>query len=410
MEIRKINEQQFIDFAEKHPLRNYQQTPMYAKYMESKGYNFEYIGLFDNNNLIAASLILFKKLGFINKYGYAPKGFLIDYYNNQLVFEFQKLLIKFYHKRNFSFIKFNPEIAIGEINTNNKFIPNANYYLKYNFVNNGFINLSENKLFENIQPKYNAIINLKKYNFNNITKPFKTKIRKAKRNGLSIFKCNEAYLDEFFKFVKNKGNRSLKDYRNYFDSFKENIELFLINLDIEAFLNDTRLKYNAELDRNAKLTDILMKKNTIKNLKKKMESDKQLNIYKDDLVFATNEFSKHSNIYIAGAVVIKYQNRVNIISTGYNKKYNRLYPNHFIHYELIKHYKKNFDFIDLNGITGDFTENNPYNGLNNFKISFNPRCFEYIGEYDIVINKGLYKGMSRCGLIKSEFSKKQKKK
>ena len=76
MQIKKITEQTFSDYANNHPLRSYHQTPYYAKYMESKGYNHEYIALVDNYNTIhAASLILYKKLGFLNKYGYVINNF-----------------------------------------------------------------------------------------------------------------------------------------------------------------------------------------------------------------------------------------------------------------------------------------------------------------------------------------------
>ena len=56
------------------------------------------------------------------------------------------------------------------------------------------------------------------------------------------------------------------------------------------------------------------------------------------------------------------------------------------------------------------TKENPYYGLNKFKLGFHPKCFEYIGEFDFIINPGLYKGMQHTGLIKEEFYKKQKEK
>ena len=41
-------------------------------------------------------------------------------------------------------------------------------------------------------------------------------------------------------------------------------------------------------------------------------------------------------------------------------------------------------------------------------MNFKPKCFEYIGEFDIIINPGLYRGMKKSGLINDEFQKKQK--
>ena len=75
---------------------------------------------------------------------------------------------------------------------------------------------------------------------------------------------------------------------------------------------------------------------------------------------------------------------------------------------LIEHYKKDFDYMDLNGITGDFTNTNPYKGLDEFKLGFNPLTFEYIGEYDFIINEGLYKSMEQSGQLAKEFKRKEK--
>ena len=64
--------------------------------------------------------------------------------------------------------------------------------------------------------------------------------------------------------------------------------------------------------------------------------------------------------------------------------------------------------MDLNGITGDFTNTNPYKGLDEFKLGFNPLTFEYIGEYDFIINEGLYKSMEQSGQLAKEFKRKEK--
>ena len=79
-----------------------------------------------------------------------------------------------------------------------------------------------------------------------------------------------------------------------------------------------------------------------------------------------------------------------------------------MHYKLIEYYRNNFDYLDLNGITGDFDESNPYLGLNEFKFCFKPKAFEYIGEFDFIVNEGIYKGLEKSGLLAKEFSKEQK--
>ena len=46
--------------------------------------------------------------------------------------------------------------------------------------------------------------------------------------------------------------------------------------------------------------------------------------------------------------------------------------------------------MDLNGITADLSKENHYYGLNRFKMGFNPDVYEYIGEFDLVIDEKQY--------------------
>jgi lipid II:glycine glycyltransferase (peptidoglycan interpeptide bridge formation enzyme) len=151
-----------------------------------------------------------------------------------------------------------------------------------------------------------------------------------------------------------------------------------------------------------------MKNPTNENLKRKLESDNVINTYKDSIAIATRHLAMNKEEYIAGAITIKYKNRVNILISGYDVQYKRFCPNYFLHYKLIEYYKNDFDYMDLNGITGDFTDTNPYKGLDEFKLGFNPLTFEYIGEYDFIINDGLYKSMEQSGQLAKEFKRKEK--
>ena len=111
--------------------------------------------------------------------------------------------------------------------------------------------------------------------------------------------------------------------------------------------------------------------------------------------------------YVAGALVVKHNNVASIYISGFDKFYNRLLPNHYLHYSIINYYKnEGLSFLDLNGITGDFTKNNPYKGLNDFKLSWNPKVYEYIGEFDLIINQTKYSLLWSSNKLQKEFEKK----
>ena len=114
MKLRTLSIFEFDDYAKTHPLGSYHQTSSYAMLASEQGYEYDLLGFVDDQgNIKAASLILYKKLGMFNRYGYAPKGFLIDYHDTELLKEFTKALKKYYYKKNFAFIKVNPEISVG---------------------------------------------------------------------------------------------------------------------------------------------------------------------------------------------------------------------------------------------------------------------------------------------------------
>ena len=89
---------EFNNFSYNHPLGSYHQTSSYALFASEQGYDYDLLGFVDNDGKIyAASLILSKKIGSFNRYGYAPKGFLIDYYDYNLIKEFISALKKYYY-------------------------------------------------------------------------------------------------------------------------------------------------------------------------------------------------------------------------------------------------------------------------------------------------------------------------
>ena len=137
MMIIELNEEQFRSYANFHSNRNYFQTVEFANMYELYGYKKLYVGLVDdNNNLIAASLLLLNKIKNY-KYAYAPRGFLIDYNNDELLKFFTNNIKKFAKKEHAIFVKIDPTIIYKERDREGKIIvdgiDNSNiiYKLKY---------------------------------------------------------------------------------------------------------------------------------------------------------------------------------------------------------------------------------------------------------------------------------------
>lgn len=412
MKLRELNIFEFDNFAMKHPLGSYHQTSTYALFATEQGYDYDLMGLVDDNNkIVAASLIISKKIGLFYKYGYAPKGFLLDYFNPKIVEEFTKALKKYYFRRNFAFIKINPEISIGDVNYEKQIIKyNKNKDIENILDYYNFSKINYNNKFNTKLPKYNAILLLKKADFKNYNKNTRNKINKSLKNGLSFEQGKLEHIKVLYEFVKNKKDEKIDYYYNYFNSFSKNksIDIHLVKINFEECLISLKEKYEKELIKNNKLTDKTLDNPTQELLAKKLQSDKTLDTLKQNITKTTKYLSQKTEEYIAGAMTIKYKNRISILISGFDEKYKDLCPNYFLHYNIIEYFKKDYDFLDLNGISGDFTKENPYKGLDEFKLGFKPLCFEYINEYDFIINEGLYKNLIQSGLLEKEFKKKEK--
>ena len=409
MHIKELSITEFESFVEENPLRSHYQTINYALLMAENGYDYDLIGYVDNNNKIyAASLILIKKLNLIFKYGYAPRGFIIDYFDKELLTNFTNDLRSYYQKRNLVFIKINPEIAIAKIDIQTKEkTSTSNFEIKNILKELGYVALKENLYFESTLPRFNGIVNLKDLDINKFDKNTRNKIKRGENKGLKIEIADRSGIDIFFNFIKKKRNKDAFYYKDYYNVFSKSnaIDLFLVSVDTEEYLINAKTTYEKELQNNTDLINKLMNNQTEKTLNIKMNSDQKLLCYKTDVLEATNKNNISAKIYIAGALVVKYKNRVNIIMSGFDTKYRRFSPNYFLHYKIMEYYQKYYDYCDLNGLTGDFTKTNPYHGLNEFKLGFKPDIYEFIGEYDLVINYHIYESMLKSGKLAKTFNK-----
>ena len=69
MKIRQLSIFEFDNFATNHPLGSYQQTSSYALFQSEQGKDYDLLGLInEKNEIIAASLIIIKKLNIFFSY------------------------------------------------------------------------------------------------------------------------------------------------------------------------------------------------------------------------------------------------------------------------------------------------------------------------------------------------------
>ncbi len=412
MKMIEISKEKFEEFANKNSYSNYCQTANYGMVMSETGFDYSFVAYTTNDlEILAAGMFLTKKIGKRYYYAYCPKGYIIDYNDTELVKKFTRNLIRYYKRKKIIFLKINPEIPIATIDYKNNFerITNENITILDNLKSLGFKKRKELTPLELLQPKLTALVNLKEYDVNKLDKKFRSNILKSETNGLELEIADGTKIEVLYEFIKNMKDRNVSYYRNIYNSFKRNelADLLLVKVNYEAYLINAKKRVEEEQIKNEELNARLRTDTSEKNLNEKMNSDKALEQYKQDVIYATEGMKKNEVTYIAGAIVIKYKNKTSIFIAGVDKKYNYLNPNYFLHHKIFEMYKNDYDICDINGIADDFTDDSKFKGLNRFKIGFNPEIVEYIGELDLVVNNWGFKRVEKNNLLSNEFTKKK---
>ena len=119
---------------------------------------------------------------------------------------------------------------------------------------------------------------------------------------------------------------------------------------------------------------------------------------------------KEKELTLASIMTVKYKDKVWTIHGGNHSKLMSLNANYLIYYEIIKDAnKEGYKIVDLFGTCGipNPDPSYPIYGIHNFKKRLGGEYCEFIGEYDLPVNKPLYMVYK---FYKNQKAKKRKKK
>lgn len=400
MEIKLLTNAEFLEFSKVFQPSSIYQTIEYALTMQNQGYDVMFIGLMDGNYLRAASLVLVHKVnGF--KYGLAPRGFLIDYNDEELVSNFTKLLKKFLGKRDIVAIKINPMIIRKIYDSNGRTIfSNKLFELTFHKLESfGYYHLGYNNYFEALKPRFEATINLDLNYiqlFGNMEKSTRNKIRKANRDGIKVYHGEKKDLKYLYLHTKSKYPRDLDYFSSLYDHFDSNglVDFYYSKLDTTEYLKYTQSKYTEYLSKSKEISRLLINDNVNSDriINKKLFYDQNVVKYHNQLAEATEYLKNYPDgIVISSALVIKWHDEVYVVMDGYDEEYRKFGAKQLLFWKLIGRYAKlGFKKLNLGGVSNINKPDNKYKGLNEFKMSFHSNVIEYIGDFELITNNPLY--------------------
>ena len=95
MEFCIISEEEFREFYNSSNQRTFLQSPEIGKLREKSGWQIHYVAVRCQNKIVAASMMVSIMRRFGKKEFYAPRGFLIDYLDKDLLVFFTKEVKKY---------------------------------------------------------------------------------------------------------------------------------------------------------------------------------------------------------------------------------------------------------------------------------------------------------------------------
>ena len=410
MIFKEIDEKEFTRFSKKHEQASFHQTKEWAKLKKKNNWDHYYVGLYDNKKIIAATLILSKKIKLINKnMFYAPRGFLIDYKNKLALKEFTNKLKEFSKKKNAIFIKIDPYVEyISHDNNGNVTDKINNKEIVSNLKELGYKHFGFNLMQETLQPRWMHIINTKNKTLDEVMKDMESKtrqiIRKNEKQAITTREIKKSELPLFKEIMEHTGerrdfiDRPLSYYEAMWDALWPNIlKILVAEIDFNKWEDNTKeelntIKKNLE-DRIYKHDNNILKMNEKKYIqanKQDEDSINRLNKQIDKIKEYKNKYKK--DIIPLGTILfLIYGNEVLSLFGGTDDNLMQFQSAYTIHFEGIKlAVEKKLDRYNFYGITGIFDENNPLYGLFQFKKSFGGEVVELIGEFDLIISKFFY--------------------
>ena len=403
--LEKLTPEEFNEFSQNHSGGTFFQSSYWGELKSFTGWTNHIVGIKQDNKVVAATLLLGKKIPMLNKYiYYAPRGFLIDYTNYYLLEKFVSEITKYVKKNKGIFIKINPYVEYRKRDINgdivsdetNKHIIDKLEHL--NFKHNGFT-ISYGI---DLEPRWLSVLNLENETeeslLQNMRQTTRWGINNSYKHGLKIVEIGKDRLDEFKQLMEHTSerrgfiDRSESYYETMYDVFSKDdkIKIMLVELNTLEYVQHLKNQRQETL-----LKQVETKNNSDGNKSRRIlkELDSQLEAIDKKIEELNNLYeTKGEVIVIAGGLFMTFGRQVISLFGASYREYMKYNGQYFLNFKMIKYALNNgYDKFNFYGITGEFNEDSPMYGLFNFKRGFNSDVVELIGEFTLVTRKFSYK-------------------
>lgn len=406
LKLKNIEKEKFDNFVKNHKTKShFLQSLSWGEFAKvKKNLTPYYLGLTtDDDEIVAATLLLEKKLPMNMCYFYAPRGFVLDYKNKELVRTMTKKIVEFAKSKKAIFVKIDPDLIKQSTNYQDVTVKNKDYEEIFETLKScGFKHQGFTQNFETMQPRYTFRIDLTQSLEDieaHFSKTTKQRIAKSLKLDTEVTIGTKDDLKEFYHLMTLTESR--KDFISYNEDYYETLyEIFNGNENSKATLFLGKVHFNKTikaLEKNLKTINDQISILPIDNLSKSAKNKlKELTTQKQNITKEIEKYKEYKKEYgnditLSAHMIIEYGDKAWVLYAGNHNDLSETYVNYNTYYEHIKYCKeKGIKIYDQFGTIGDLSKNNPRLGLHEFKKKFGGDYIEFIGEWDYVTNPLMY--------------------
>lgn len=404
MILKNIAEEEFSDFYDKFENKCFWQSPSMAHFEALRGWNIHYLGLYDENVICAATVLISRKV--IGKYALfeALRGFLIDYDDLDLVDIFLKELKKYLHDHSCLYMKIDPYCEYqshdkdGNVLDGYKRDDLIDLFEKHGFIHQGFCSGFDN----NYEPRWLSVLPLDKKDEEDILKECDSKTRQnivnTQKVGLKIDRLNKSELKRLYDMVSTTGERrhflnpKLTYYTDFMTSFHENMQAYCVYLDTQDYYERYKKNYEELLEEKEHIFKLLEEANSKKNRSKLKNCENKITSALKRIDEAKKLRDKYGDkIDLAAAMYVINDREIVYLFSGSNDKFKHFKAAYAMQWYMIKygidHHIKRYNFY---GISGVFSPEDEEYGVYLFKKGFDANVIELIGNFEYIDRKKIY--------------------
>lgn len=382
-----ISAEEHDSFVKNHPQANLLQSSHWATIKEN--WANERLGFYDDGQQVAAASVLIKSLPLGFTMIYIPRGPIMDYSNRDLVQFVMASLKTFGKQRRAVFIKMDPALHLNTSPIDQKIADKPETLEQITYLTQAGASWSGRtlQLSETIQPRFQANLYAENYALATMSKKTRQMLRTAKNKGLFIRFGHLDLLDDFADLMAKTEHRKNIHLRNkaYYEKLLNiygqdaYITMAFLNLQEKQEQLQTSLsKAENELVQYTETTP----KGKVSNIQKEIER------FRKELDFINNQLATGKTLApLAATLSINFGTTSENLYAGMDEVFRSYNAPLLTWYETAQQaFDRGMTWQNMGGVENDLA-----GGLYQFKSKLNPIIEEFVGEFNLPVNRPLYK-------------------